>query len=163
MSEIYSEQPESSAAAWNRVEHRPLEGFIYAVTPFNFTAIAGNLPAAPALMGNTVVWKPSDSQVYSAQVIMEVFEEAGVPAGVINMVMGDPEMITDTVLASRILPEFISPVQHTYLRIFGQKLVQIFTLIKPTHVSLEKPEVKILFSTSYANPKQVATGFQRCF
>ena len=103
MSEIYTEQPESSSAAWNRVEHRPLEGFIYAITPFNFTAIAGNLPAAPALMGNTVVWKPSDSQVYSAQVIMEVFEEAGVPKGVINMVMGDPVMITDTVLAS---PDF---------------------------------------------------------
>lgn len=76
MSQIYEDQPESSSAAWNRVEQRPLEGFIYAVTPFNFTAIAGNLPSAPALMGNTVVWKPSDSQVYSAKVIMDVFREA---------------------------------------------------------------------------------------
>ncbi|HET8886938.1 MAG TPA: L-glutamate gamma-semialdehyde dehydrogenase [Salinimicrobium sp.] len=101
MAQIYADQPESTSGAWNRLEYRPLEGFVYAVTPFNFTAIAGNLPASAALMGNTVVWKPSFSQVYSAQVIMEVFEEAGVPAGVINMVMGDAAMITDTVLASR--------------------------------------------------------------
>lgn len=101
--EIYQEQPYSGEGIWNRLSYRPLEGFIYAVSPFNFTAIAGNLCAAPVLMGNTVVWKPSDHQVYSAQVIMEVFEEAGIPAGVINMVMGDPEMITSTVLSS---PDF---------------------------------------------------------
>jgi len=101
--EIYAEQPNSGDGIWNRLSYRPLEGFVYAVSPFNFTAIAGNLSAAPALMGNTVVWKPSDHQVYSAQVIMEVFEEAGLPAGVINMVMGDPAMITETVLAS---PDF---------------------------------------------------------
>ncbi|GAB2768184.1 L-glutamate gamma-semialdehyde dehydrogenase [Salinimicrobium soli] len=101
MSRIYEEQPESSAGAWNRLEYRPLEGFVYAVTPFNFTAIAGNLPSAPALMGNVAVWKPSDSQVYSAQVIMEVFKEAGLPDGVINMVMGDPKMISDVVLSNR--------------------------------------------------------------
>ena len=103
MTEIYSEQPESTSGAWNRLEYRPLEGFIYAITPFNFTAIAANLPASAALMGNVVVWKPSDSQVYSAKVILDIFKEAGVPAGVINMVMGDPVMITDTVLAS---PDF---------------------------------------------------------
>jgi len=103
MTEIYAEQPESTSAAWNRLEYRPLEGFIYAITPFNFTAIAGNLPASAALMGNVVVWKPSDSQVYSAKVVLDVFREAGVPAGVINMVMGDPVMITDTLLAS---PDF---------------------------------------------------------
>lgn len=101
MVRIYEEQPESTSDAWNRLEYRPLEGFVYAVTPFNFTAIAGNLPSAPALMGNVAVWKPSDSQVYSAQVIMEVFKEAGVPEGVINMVMGDPKMISDTVLEHR--------------------------------------------------------------
>ena len=101
MAQIYAEQPVSSEGIWNRLEHRPLEGFIYAITPFNFTAIAGNLPAAPALMGNVVVWKPSASQTYSANVIMEVFKLAGLPAGVINMVHGDPVMITDTVLASR--------------------------------------------------------------
>ncbi|HIB38236.1 L-glutamate gamma-semialdehyde dehydrogenase [Mesonia sp.] len=103
MSEIYNDQPESDETAWNRVEHRPLEGFVYAVTPFNFTAIAGNLPSAPALMGNVAIWKPSDSQVFSAEILMQVFKEAGVPDGVINMVMGDPAMITDVVLKS---PDF---------------------------------------------------------
>lgn len=86
MTEIYKQQPNSSQGVWNRVEQRPLEGFVFALTPFNFTAIAGNLPSAPAMMGNTVVWKPAYTQIYSAQVIMEVFQEAGVPAGVINLV-----------------------------------------------------------------------------
>ncbi|MEX0274389.1 MAG: aldehyde dehydrogenase family protein, partial [Flavobacteriaceae bacterium] len=103
MSQIYEEQPYSSEGIWNRVEYRPLEGFIYAITPFNFTAIAGNLPASAAMMGNVVLWKPSDSQVFSAKVIMDVFKEAGLPDGVINMVMGDPVMITETVLDS---PDF---------------------------------------------------------
>jgi 1-pyrroline-5-carboxylate dehydrogenase len=103
MNDIYMEQPESTSDAWNRIEYRPLEGFTYAVTPFNFTAIAGNLPACMALMGNVVVWKPSDSQVYSAKIIMDIFEEAGVPPGVINVVFGDPVMITNTVLSS---PDF---------------------------------------------------------
>lgn len=87
MTQIYSDQPISSKGIWNRVEQRPLEGFVYAVTPFNFTSIAGNLPAAPALMGNVVVWKPAETQVYSAQVLMEIFKEAGVADGVINMVV----------------------------------------------------------------------------
>ena len=89
MTDIYAEQPESSPGVWNRLEHRPLEGFIFALTPFNFTSIAGNLPAAPALMGNVVVWKPANTQVYSANVLMEVFKEAGVPDGVINLVYVD--------------------------------------------------------------------------
>ena len=103
MTQIYSDQPKSVSDVWNRVEYRPLEGFVYAITPFNFTAIAANLPASAALMGNTVVWKPSDSQVFSAKIIIDVFQEAGVPEGVINVVFGDPVMITDTVLAS---PDF---------------------------------------------------------
>lgn len=103
MQEIYEQQPESEEGLWNRLAYRPLEGFVYAVSPFNFTAISGNLPASAALMGNVVVWKPSDHQVYSAQIVMEIFEEAGVPPGVINMIMGDPEMITNTVLES---PDF---------------------------------------------------------
>ncbi len=86
MTQIYQQQPESQAGMWNRLEHRPLEGFIFALTPFNFTAIAGNLPTAPAMMGNTVVWKPSNTQIYAAHVLMEVFLEAGVPDGVINLV-----------------------------------------------------------------------------
>jgi 1-pyrroline-5-carboxylate dehydrogenase len=84
MTEIYAQQPESSPGVWNRLEYRPLEGFVFALTPFNFASIAGNLPSAPALMGNTVVWKPAGTQVYSAAVIMEIFEEAGLPDGVIN-------------------------------------------------------------------------------
>ncbi|MET3732416.1 L-glutamate gamma-semialdehyde dehydrogenase [Moheibacter stercoris] len=87
MTQIYADQPISSEGIWNRVEYRPLEGFTFAITPFNFTAISGNLPACMAMMGNVVVWKPSDKQVYSAQVIMEVFKEAGLPDGVINMVL----------------------------------------------------------------------------
>ena len=86
MAQIYNDQPISSKGIWNRVEQRPLEGFVYAITPFNFTSIAGNLPAAPALMGNVVVWKPAETQIYSAQVLMEIFREAGLPDGVINMV-----------------------------------------------------------------------------
>lgn len=86
MTQIYSQQPESSKGVWNRLDYRPLEGFVFALTPFNFTAIAGNLPAAPALMGNTVVWKPAESQIYSAAVLMDIFMEAGLPAGVINLV-----------------------------------------------------------------------------
>ncbi len=162
MAQIYAEQPDSSPGVWNRLEYRPLEGFVYAVTPFNFTAIAGNLPASAALMGNTVIWKPSDSQVFSAQVIMEVFQEAGVPDGVINMVMGDPVMITDTVLAS---PDFAGihftgstsvfkgiwakigqniDKYKTYPRIVGETGGKDFILAHPT-----------------ANPKQVATAIAR--
>lgn len=85
MSEIYAEQPESSPGVWNRIEHRPLEGFVFALTPFNFTSIAGNLPTAPALMGNTVVWKPANSAIYSANMLMQIFREAGLPDGVINL------------------------------------------------------------------------------
>lgn len=86
MTEIYSEQPESSPGVWNRIEYRPLEGFVFALTPFNFTAIAGNLPTSAAMMGNTVVWKPANTQVYAANVIMQVLKEAGLPDGVINLV-----------------------------------------------------------------------------
>jgi 1-pyrroline-5-carboxylate dehydrogenase len=89
MTQIYKEQPESLPGMWNRLEYRPLEGFVFAITPFNFTSIAANLCAAPAMMGNVVVWKPAETQVYSAQVIMELFEAAGLPAGVINMITVD--------------------------------------------------------------------------
>lgn len=86
MTQIYSDQPESSPGVWNRMEYRPLEGFVFALTPFNFTSIAGNLPSAPAMLGNVVVWKPSKTAVYSGHILMEVFREAGVPDGVINLV-----------------------------------------------------------------------------
>ena len=97
MQELYMEQPISSDGVWNRMEYRPLEGFIFAITPFNFTAISGNLPAAPAMLGNTVVWKPSYTQVYSAQVIMEVFKKAGLPDGVINLIYVDGPVAGDVV------------------------------------------------------------------
>jgi 1-pyrroline-5-carboxylate dehydrogenase len=96
--ELLDEQPVSDHTMWNRLEYRPLEGFVYAVTPFNFTSIAANLPTAPALMGNTVVWKPASSAMYSAYFIMELLRAAGLPPGVINLVAGDPAMISDRVL-----------------------------------------------------------------
>lgn len=100
--EMYAQQPEHNApGVWNRVEYRPLEGFVYAVTPFNFTAIAGNLPVAPALLGNVVVWKPSDSAIASNWLLYQVLLEAGLPKGVIQFVPGDAEEVTKTVLAHR--------------------------------------------------------------
>jgi 1-pyrroline-5-carboxylate dehydrogenase len=98
---ILGDQPLSSRGVWNLLDHRPLEGFVLAVTPFNFTAIAGNLPTAPALMGNVVVWKPSATAMYSAHFILEILKEAGLPPGVINMVLGDPAAMVDRALASR--------------------------------------------------------------
>jgi 1-pyrroline-5-carboxylate dehydrogenase len=97
MSEIYREQPESSPGVWNRIEYRPLEGFTFALTPFNFTAIAGNLPTCMAMMGNTVVWKPADAQIYSANVIMQVLRKGGLPDGVINLIYADGPIVGDVV------------------------------------------------------------------
>ncbi len=162
MSQIYGEQPDSSEGVWNRVEYRPLEGFVYAITPFNFTAIAANLPASAAMMGNVVLWKPSDHQIFSAKVIVDVFKEAGLPDGVINVVYGDPVMITDTALAS---PDF-SGIHYTgstsvfkglwkkigdnintyktYPRIVGETGGKDFIIAHPT-----------------ARPQQVATAISR--
>jgi 1-pyrroline-5-carboxylate dehydrogenase len=97
--QLLAEQPESSPGTWNRIDHRPLEGFVYAVTPFNFTAIAGNLPTAPALMGNTVVWKPAPTQQFAAHQLMRLLEAAGLPPGVINMVTGDGAAVSEVALA----------------------------------------------------------------
>lgn len=101
MQQIYGDQPGSLPGMWNRLEYRPLEGFVFAVTPFNFTSIAANLPAAPAMMGNVVVWKPADSQMYSAQIIMELFQEAGLPDGVINMICVDGPTAGDIIFKHR--------------------------------------------------------------
>lgn len=97
--QILAQQPVSSPGVWNRTDHRPLEGFVYAITPFNFTAIAGNLPTAPALMGNTVVWKPSPTQTFAAYLTMQLLEAAGLPPGVINLVTGDGIAVSDVALA----------------------------------------------------------------
>ena len=162
MARIYEDQPESSPGVWNRMEYRPLEGFVYAITPFNFTAIAGNLPASAALMGNTVVWKPSDSQVYSAQVIMEVFKEAGVPDGVINMVMGDPVMITDTVLAS---PDFagihFTGSTSVFKGIWGKIGNNINTYKTYPRIVGETGGKDFIMAHQSANAKQVATAIAR--
>lgn len=162
MTEIYAEQPESTSATWNRIEYRPLEGFIYAITPFNFTAIAGNLPASAALMGNVVLWKPSDSQVYSAKVILDVFREAGVPAGVINMVMGDPVMITDTVLAS---PDFsgihFTGSTHVFKDIWQKVGTNIHKYKTYPRIVGETGGKDFIVAHKSSNPKQVATAMSR--
>ena len=162
MTQIYQDQPKSTSDMWNRTEYRPLEGFVYAVTPFNFTAIAGNLPSCAALMGNTVVWKPADTQAFSAKVIIDVFKEAGLPDGVINVVMGDAAMISETVYAS---PDFAGihftgstgvfkdifrhiganiDVYKTYPRIVGETGGKDFIVAHPS-----------------ANVRQVVTGIVR--
>ncbi len=162
MTDIYMEQPESTSDAWNRIEYRPLEGFTYAVTPFNFTAIAGNLPACMALMGNVVVWKPSDSQIYSAKVIMDVFKEAGVPAGVINVVFGDPVMITNTVLAS---PDF-SGLHFTgstdiFKKLWKQIGNNIETYKTYPRIVGETGGKDFIVAHKTANAKQVSTAIVR--
>ncbi len=101
MTEIYKEQPNSAPTTWNRMEYRPLEGFVFAITPFNFTAISGNLPAAPAMMGNVVVWKPAETQIFAAKLVMEIFHEAGLPAGVINLIYTDGPMAGDIVFSHK--------------------------------------------------------------
>lgn len=162
MTEIYSEQPESTSGAWNRLEYRPLEGFIYAITPFNFTAIAGNLPASAALMGNVVIWKPSDSQVYSAKVILDVFKEAGVPAGVINMVMGDPVMITDTVLASPDFSGFHFTGSTNVFKDIWQKIGNNIHKYKTyPRIVGETGGKDFIVAHKTADPKQVATSISR--
>ncbi|EWM11212.1 1-pyrroline-5-carboxylate dehydrogenase [Kutzneria sp. 744] len=97
--ELQAKQPESSKGVWNRTDHRPLEGFVYAITPFNFTAIAGNLPTAPALLGNVVLWKPSPTQTFSAHLTMQLLEQAGMPPGVINLLTGDGIAVSEVALA----------------------------------------------------------------
>ena len=97
--ELYANQPISSAGVWNRMDYRPLDGFVYAITPFNFTAIAGNLPTAPALMGNTVIWKPALTQTFAAHLWMQVLAQAGLPDGVINMVPGHGAEVSSAALS----------------------------------------------------------------
>ncbi|MGS2761638.1 L-glutamate gamma-semialdehyde dehydrogenase [Sinomicrobium sp. M5D2P9] len=162
MSQIYNDQPESSEGIWNRVEYRPLEGFVYAITPFNFTAIAGNLPASAAMMGNVVVWKPSDSQIFSAKVIVDVFKEAGVPDGVINVVYGDPVMITDTVLAS---PDFtgihFTGSTNVFKSIWTKIGSNINTYKTYPRIVGETGGKDFIIAHPNSRPKQVATAISR--
>ena len=162
MTRIYEEQPESSSDAWNRLEYRPLEGFVYAVTPFNFTAIAGNLPSAPAMLGNVAIWKPSDSQVYSAKVIMEVFKEAGLPDGVINMVMGDPKMISDVILEHRDFAGLHFTGSTTVFKNLWQQIGEnIHNYRSYPRIVGETGGKDFIIAHPTANPNQVATAISR--
>ena len=150
MTEIYQQQPNSAPGIWNRLEYRALEGFVFAITPFNFTAISGNLPGAPALMGNTVVWKPAESQIFSAAVVMEVLETAGLPPGVINLIYVDGPVAGDIIFSH---PDFAGlhftgstgvfqhlwgligknvPKYRTYPRIVGETGGKDFVMVHPS-------------------------------
>ena len=162
LTDIFKDQPASAPGIWNRVEYRPLEGFVYAITPFNFTSIAANLVAAPALMGNVIVWKPSDHQAYSAQVIVDLFKEAGLPDGVINVVYGDPVMITDAVLAS---PDFsglhFTGSTNVFKNLWKQIGNNIHTYKTYPRIVGETGGKDFIWAHSSANPLQVATGITR--
>ncbi|MFV5688617.1 L-glutamate gamma-semialdehyde dehydrogenase [Flavobacterium sp. ZT3R25] len=162
MTQIYGDQPKSNSDMWNRLEYRPLEGFVYAITPFNFTAIAGNLPASAAMMGNVVIWKPSDSQVFSAQIIIEVFKEAGVPDGVINIVFGDALMITDTILASRDFAGIhFTGSTHVFKDIWSKIGTNIHHYKTYPKIVGETGGKDFIIAHPSARPKQVATGIIR--
>lgn len=162
MSQIYKEQPDSAEGLWNRVEYRPLEGFVYAITPFNFTAIAGNLPSSAAMMGNVVIWKPSDSQIFSAKVIVDIFKEAGLPDGVINVVYGDPAMITETLLAS---PDFsgihFTGSTHVFKELWKQIGNNIHTYKTYPRIVGETGGKDFIVAHPSARPQQVATAITR--
>ena len=150
MTKMYAEQPVSAPNIWNRMEYRPLEGFIFAISPFNFTAIAGNLSSAPAMLGNTVVWKPAETQIYAAALIMEILEEAGLPAGVINLLMVDGPVAGDIIFehpdfaglhftgSTKVFQHLWSTIgknigkYRTYPRIVGETGGKDFVLVHPT-------------------------------
>jgi 1-pyrroline-5-carboxylate dehydrogenase len=162
MTQIYKDQPESLPGVWNRLDYRALEGFVFALTPFNFTSIAANLPGAPAMMGNTVVWKPADSQIYSAQVIMEIYQEAGMPDGVINLVYVDGPMAGDIIFNH---PEFAGlhftgstgVFQHIWKTI-GNNISKYKSYPR---VVGETGGKDFIFAHHSADPKAVATAISR--
>jgi 1-pyrroline-5-carboxylate dehydrogenase len=162
MTDIYDHQPESSPGIWNRIEWRPLEGFVFALTPFNFTSIAGNLPTSPAIMGNVVVWKPSKTQVYSASVIMEVLMEAGLPEGVINMVLVTGPVASDTVFSHSDFAGFhytgSTEVFQGIWRIIGNNIHKYKTY--PRIVG-ETGGKDFIFVHESADPKQTVTALSR--
>jgi 1-pyrroline-5-carboxylate dehydrogenase len=162
MVQIYKEQPISSKGIWNRIEQRPLEGFVYAVTPFNFTSIAANLCAAPAMMGNVVVWKPSETQVYSAKVIMDVFKEAGLPDGVINMVLVDGP-VGGKVMSTH--PDFVGVHFTGSTEVFKKiwKAVGDNVMLHNTYPKIvgETGGKDFIMVHKSANPMQVATALSR--
>jgi len=162
MTQIYQQQPYSPKNTWNRLEQRPLEGFVFALTPFNFTAISGNLPTAPAMMGNVVVWKPSKGQIYSAHILMEIFCKAGVPAGVINLVLTDGPVVAERVLKH---PDFAgihftgsTGVFHSIWKTIGENIAKFKTYPRIVGETGGKDFVVVHES---ANPKEVATALVR--
>ena len=162
VTQIYSNQPSSDNDAWNRVEYRPLEGFVYAVTPFNFTAIAGNLPTCMAMLGNVVLWKPSSTQIYSAKIIIDVLKEAGLPDGVINAVYGNAALITEKVLNRK---EFSglhftgsTNVFNSFWKTIGENISNYNTYPK---IVGETGGKDFIVAHMSANPKQVSTAITR--
>ena len=160
--QIYSNQPESDGDAWNRVEYRSLEGFVYAVTPFNFTAIAGNLPTCMAMLGNVVLWKPSSTQILSAKVIIDVLKEAGLPDGVINAVYGNAALITEKALSHK---EFSglhftgsTSVFNSFWKTIGDNISNYNTYPK---IVGETGGKDFILAHQSANPKQVSTAITR--
>ena len=162
VTKLYSEQPESSPGVWNRLEHRPLEGFVFAITPFNFTSICANLCAAPALMGNVIIWKPASTQVYSAKVIMDIFKEAGLPDGVINMVPSSGNIIGDVIFNHKDFAGLhftgSTNVFRTLWKTIGNNIDKYKTY--PRIVG-ETGGKDFIIAHESANPSQVATGISR--
>ena len=162
VTQIYSNQPESDNDAWNRVEYRPLEGFVYAVTPFNFTAIAGNLPTCMAMLGNVVLWKPSSTQIYSAKIIIDVLKEAGLPDGVINAIYGNAALITEKALCRK---EFSglhftgsTSVFNSFWKTIGENISNYNTYPK---IVGETGGKDFILAHKSANPMQVSTAITR--
>ncbi|MDC1063736.1 L-glutamate gamma-semialdehyde dehydrogenase [Flavobacteriales bacterium] len=162
VTKLYSEQPESSEGIWNRLEHRPLEGFVFAITPFNFTSICANLCAAPALMGNVVIWKPAATQVYSAKIIMDLFKEAGLPDGVINMVPSNGAEIGEVVFKHRAFAGLHFTGSTNVFRNLWQTIGKNISNYRcyPRIVG-ETGGKDFIVAHKSANPKQVATGISR--
>ena len=162
MQQIYAEQPESADGIINRLEYRPLEGFIFAITPFNFTAMAANLCAAPAMMGNVIVWKPAESQMYSANVIMKLFKEAGLPDGVINMVVADGPTAGEVVFNHKDFAGLHFTGSTSVLSLCGQLLVTTSRRYRSyPRIVGETGGKDFIVAHPSANPIAVATGISR--
>ncbi|WP_027418440.1 L-glutamate gamma-semialdehyde dehydrogenase [Crocinitomix catalasitica] len=162
MTQIYAEQPESAEGVWNRLEYRPLEGFVFAITPFNFTAICGNLCAAPAMMGNVVVWKPAESQIYSAQVIMELFKAAGLPDGVINMVTVDGPTAGDVVFKHKDLAGLhFTGSSAVFKHLWKEIALNLDGYRTYPRIVGETGGKDFIVAHKSAIPKEVATGISR--
>jgi 1-pyrroline-5-carboxylate dehydrogenase len=162
MTEMFSHQPKSSPDAWNRIEQRPLEGFVFALSPFNFTAIAGNLPTAPAIMGNVVVWKPSNTQIYSARVIMEILMEAGLPEGVINLVYVSGPVAGEVIFSHKEFAGIHFTGSTEVFRNIWQTISNNLQIYRSyPRIVGETGGKGFVLAHSSANPLQVATALSR--